>query len=85
MMQTLSNMNFGEVMGFVALTGGLLIGLVAVAGGLWLENRKVEIAAGLKHDMLERGMSAEEIRLVLDAPKRRSDVSACDSRVSSCV
>jgi hypothetical protein len=82
-MQTLSNMNYGQLMGFVALTGGLLIGLVAVAGGLWLENRKVEIAAGLKHDMLDRGMSAEEIRLVLDARKRRSDVSACDSRVSS--
>jgi hypothetical protein len=29
--------------------------------------RRAEIQAALKHDMLERGMSAEQIKLVLEA------------------
>jgi len=72
MIETLSRMNYGEMMGFVALAGGLLIGFIAVLGGLWTEVRKTEIAAGLKHDMLERGMSAGEIQTVLDAGTHRS-------------
>jgi hypothetical protein len=67
-----SRFNFGELMGFLSVGGGLLIGLVAVAGGLWVELRKTEITAALKQDMLSRGMPAEEIKMVLDAGKYRS-------------
>jgi hypothetical protein len=56
----------------LAVGGGLLIGLVAVAGGLWVELRKTEITAGLKQDMLSRGMPPEEIKMVLDAGTYRS-------------
>ena len=77
------NMNYGEFMGFLALGGGLLIGLVAIIGGTWSDVRKREIAAGLKHDMLERGMSAEDIRMVLDTGKKSSGIG-CDSRASYC-
>jgi hypothetical protein len=83
MAEFLSRLNFGEMMGFIALTGGLLIGFVAVLGGIWSDVRKREIAVGLKHDMLERGMSAEDIRMVLDAGKKSSGIG-CDSRASYC-
>jgi hypothetical protein len=33
----------------------------------WRKIRQSEIQAALKHDMLERGMSAEQIKLVLEA------------------
>lgn len=69
----LSRFNFGELMGFLAVGGGLLIGLVAVAGGLWVENRKTEVNAALKHDMLGRGMAPDEIKMVLDAGTNRSE------------
>ena len=68
----LSRFQFGELIGFLAVGGGLLIGLVAVAGGLWVEIRKNEIAAALKQDMLGRGMSPDEIKMVLDAGSDRS-------------
>jgi hypothetical protein len=68
----LSRFNFGELMGFLAVGGGLLIGLVAVAGGLWVELRKNEMTAALKQDMLSRGMSPDEIKFVLDAGTNRS-------------
>jgi hypothetical protein len=68
----LSRFNFGELMGFLSVGGGLLIGLVAVAGGLWVELRKTEITAALKQDMLGRGMPPEEIKMVLDAGTHRS-------------
>jgi hypothetical protein len=38
----------------------------------WYKIRKAELAAKLKHDMLDRGMSAEEIRTVLDAGVKKS-------------
>jgi hypothetical protein len=34
--------------------------------------------------MLERGMSAEDIRMVLDAGKKSSEIAGCDSRASYC-
>ena len=68
----LSRLPVGELIALVSIGGGLLIGLVAVAGGIWSDVRKREIAAGLKHDMLDRGMSADEIRTVLDAGTKRS-------------
>jgi hypothetical protein len=65
--QMFANMNYGQFIGLLAVSGGLLIGLVAVAGGMWTTIRKTEIAALLKQDMLARGMSADEIRAVLTA------------------
>lgn len=72
MFEFLSRFNFGELLGFLSVGGGLLIGLFAVAGSMWNEVRKTEAAASLKQDMLNRGMSAEEIRTVLDAGTKHS-------------
>ncbi len=72
MNELFSKMNFGELIGLVSVGGGLLIALVAVAGGMWTNVRKAEIEADLKHEMLNRGMSAEEIRTVIDAGTERS-------------
>lgn len=82
----LARLNYGEMMGFLGLGGGLMLGLVAVVGGLWFEMRRTEIAAGLKHDMLDRGMSADEIKTVLEAGAgaHRARKVAAHSRTSCC-
>jgi len=74
-------LNVGELIALVSVSGGLLIGLVAVVGWIWSDVRKREIMAGLKHDMLDRGMSADEIRTVLDAGTKRSGKCADKSSV----
>ena len=63
----LSRFEPGEFIGLVAVGGGLLCGLVAIFMGIWHEHRKAEINGALKQDMLNRGMSAEDIRTVLEA------------------
>lgn len=67
MSELLSRFNAGEMIGLVAVAGGMLIGLVAIIMGIWHEHRKTEVNAALKQDMLNRGMSADDIRTVLDA------------------
>jgi hypothetical protein len=67
MSEVLSRLNGGEMIGLVAVSGGLLCGLVAIFMGIWHEHRKSEINGALKQDMLNRGMSAEDIRTVLEA------------------
>ena len=57
----LSRFDGGELIGLVAVIGGLLCGLVGIIGHFWHENRQT----ALKRDMIERGMSAEEIQAVL--------------------
>jgi hypothetical protein len=53
----------------------MLIPILAIAFGTvtsYLEKtRQAELDAGLKHAMLERGMSAEEIQAVLEATSRQ--------------
>jgi hypothetical protein len=72
MMDLLSRMDSGELIGIVAVVGGLLIALVAIIAGSWVKVRRAEIAAALKQDMLNRGLSAEDIRTVLGAGSKRS-------------
>jgi hypothetical protein len=54
---------FVFVLGILVITVG-----IPTAGHYWCQYRKNELEAGLKHDMLQRGMSAEEIRTVLETP-----------------
>jgi hypothetical protein len=61
-----------EIIGLVALFGAFLCGIPAVIGGIWYALRTAEISGALKQDMLNRGMSAEEIQIVLDAGTDRS-------------
>lgn len=50
----------------VFVVGGI-IGVVAIVAGYWSKVRRIEVEAGLKQDMIERGMSAEEIERVIRA------------------
>ncbi len=72
MFELLSRFHPGEIIGLVAVVGGLLVVITSVLGGIWREVRKTEIAAALKQDMLNRGMSADEIEAVLEAGTKRS-------------
>ena len=68
----LSKINPGELIGLVAVAGGLLIpilcGITAIVTDYFYKVRQLE----LKRDMLNRGMSADEIRVVLDAGSKHS-------------
>jgi hypothetical protein len=44
-----------------------LMCIVPVIAGAWYKIRKAELEAGLKREMIERGMSADEICRVLHA------------------
>jgi hypothetical protein len=72
MNEFLTRFNNGELIGLVAVAGGLLCGMIAVLAGNWRKVRRAEIAAALKQEMLQRGMSAEEIRTVLEAGSKSS-------------
>jgi hypothetical protein len=81
MSEIFSRLNGGEMIGLVAVSGGLLCGLVAIFMGIWHEHRKSEINGALKQDMLNRGMSAEDIRTVLEAGTGTSSKCAPTSQV----
>jgi hypothetical protein len=73
----LSRFDSGEVIGLIALAGGMAVGLVLGIMGILLvfytqrlKYRRVEILAALKQDMLNRGMSADEICMVLETGTR---------------
>lgn len=52
------------ILAIVATFGSFVAIVVAI---IWRQVRMANIKAALKQDMLDRGMSAEEIRTVLDA------------------
>jgi hypothetical protein len=75
----LSKFDSGELIGLVALAGGMIVGLILGIMRILLafcklkqEHRQEEIAATLKQDMLNRGMSADEICTVLKAGSKDS-------------
>ncbi len=68
----LSKFDGGELIAIVSVVGGLLCGITAIIAGTWAKVRRTEIAASLKQDMLNRGMSADDIRTVLEAGSKSS-------------
>jgi hypothetical protein len=66
-MQEVLSSPFLFVLGILIITVG-----VPVAGHYWCQYRKNELDAALKHDMLQRGMTPEEIVTVLHAPAKKS-------------
>ena len=66
MFELLSKFEPGELIGLTAVVGGLICGILGTVMGIGLAIRKMELEASLKKSMLERGMSAEEIRMVID-------------------
>jgi hypothetical protein len=57
----------------------LLIPIFGIVFNYLARVREAELEANLKRDMLERGMSAEEIRMVIDATSQR-DGKRCGPR-----
>jgi hypothetical protein len=49
------------------LTGLFIVAFLSILAGVWYHHRKLLIEASLKEQMIERGMSAEEIKEVLQA------------------
>ena len=72
MTELLSKFKPGEIIGLVAVAGGLLIpilcGVTAIITDYFYKIRQLT----LKQDMLNRGMSADEICIVIDAGSKRS-------------
>ena len=72
----LSKFDGGEFIGLVAVAGGLLCGILCgVTGiimGTWEKVRRAEILAALKQDMLNRGMSVDDIRVVIESGSQGS-------------
>lgn len=62
-----------EAPGVIAIVlifgGGLVIALVSMLTSAWKSNRENERLAVLKQQMLDKGMSAEEIIRVVEAGK----------------
>jgi hypothetical protein len=73
MSDLMTRMSPGEFIGLVAVTGGLLCGLVAIMMGIALEIHRANLTYALKKDMLERGMTPEEMRHVLEAGTNHSE------------
>jgi hypothetical protein len=72
MNEFLARFNNGELMGLVGVCGGLLCLVIAIIATNWRKVRRAEITAALKQEMMNRGMSAEDIRTVLEAGSKCS-------------
>jgi hypothetical protein len=76
MNEILSKVDGSELIGLVAVAGGLLCGILcgvtAIIAGAWEKVRLAEMVAALKQDMLNRGMSADEIRTVVETGSKSS-------------
>lgn len=79
MSELLARFSGGELIGLVSVLGGMLIAIVAVVTMQWRRVRVAEFEAGLKQQMLDKGMSAAEIVQVMSA----GSGSRSDSRVGS--
>jgi hypothetical protein len=75
--ELLAKFNAGELIALVAVGGGLLIpilcGVTSIITSYLYKVRQLDF----KQEMVNRGMSAEEICLVLDAGSKRSRKARC--------
>jgi hypothetical protein len=75
MYDLLSNLNGWGLILFTAVAGGLVFLLVSSIAGIvanyLLKIRESDNSTRLKQNMLDRGMSAEEIKTVLEAGVRK--------------
>jgi hypothetical protein len=67
MNEFLSRFDTGLLVPLFAIAGSFLIAGISIAARSWQKSREIE----LKQDMLNRGMSAEEIKMVLEAGSKK--------------
>jgi hypothetical protein len=70
MNEVLSRFNPGQLEEFVTLTIVFASGLIIFLAWQWRLHRRTEMEVSLKHEMITRGMSADEIERVLRASMR---------------
>ncbi len=82
MQDWLSNQSAGQMIGLVAVISGPLIAVTAIVAASWTRFRRAELRArlleaeaALKQQMIERGMSADEIVQVLEAGAMQRSMS----------
>jgi hypothetical protein len=76
MTELLSRFAPGEFIALVAVVGAMSCGITAIIMGIRYALRQAEISTALKQDMLDRGMSPDDIRTVVEAglPLHRKDL-----------
>jgi hypothetical protein len=79
MSEILSRLRGDELIGLLLIVGCFVFGIAVVIAICWYKLRNAEIAASLKQDMLNRGMSAEEIKTVIEAGSKKWLAIPCDS------
>jgi len=62
---------------FLILSLATWVAIVSIVGGFWYRYKKNELEASLKHALVERGMSAEEIKTIIEASKDGSAARRC--------
>lgn len=72
MTEFLAKFDAGELIGLVAVAGGLLCGLVCGTTAIVMEHWYKIRQLGLKENMLARGLSVDEIQAVMDAGTGKS-------------
>jgi hypothetical protein len=82
MFEFFSRMQPGEFIGLVAVLGAFLCAIIAIVMGIGYAIRNIELTAALKKDMLERGMSPEDIKLVIEAGSAEHSDGSCKDRAS---
>jgi hypothetical protein len=62
----LAKFDGGELIGLVAVTGSFLVAAWGIYVSQTHKTRRVEALTALKQDLLKRGMSAQDIQVVLN-------------------
>jgi hypothetical protein len=77
MFDLLQRLDGGEILGLVAITGGVLVAVIAIVMGVWSSMHHASHQTALKREMLARGMSIDEIeRLSLSEEERKARLKA---------
>jgi hypothetical protein len=66
-MEFFDKFNAGELIGLAAVLIGPVVAIVAVVSTQWRKVRIAELEAALKQQMLDKGMSADQIEQVMNA------------------
>ena len=73
MLELLNKFEPGELIALTAVVGGALVAIIAVVSYQWGKVRVAELDSALKQQMLEKGMSADEIEQVMKVTKAPTD------------
>jgi hypothetical protein len=60
-----------DLIGLVSVVCGSLIAITAILASHWRGVRQAELEASLKHELVERGMSVDDIERVIKARSKK--------------